>query len=259
MKLVKWVLGAVLCMNVANASSTLEASLVGLSFDYNEYDVAGKWLDSETSGYDDVLGFEMRYHKPIYKSEDFWHNIELGARYIKGETEYNGHLQDLRTGALTPYKTHTDVAISEGWLRYHIQNATSSNEAWVFVGIGYRHWERNLQGPYGYDETYMWPYGEVGLRGRWSDGAYTTGFDASARLAYEPKLDALGMSFDLGQTWGYSVRVPLMYEINPRLSVGVEYMYEWWESGRSNVVGGFFEPDSETKNQWVFFSIGYKF
>lgn len=241
-------------------ASSLEVGLGSVKFDYNEYKDDGTWLDSETSSYNIDGGFiQYDYDLGIFKDDDrkYDQKLELKYSFHLNTTNYDGSLLNG-----TPYKTTTDNYLHQGHIRYKASNKIDTNEIGVFVGLGYRYWDRDILGAAGYLETYEWPYYEAGLSWKWYDGDYFVGIEASYQKAYNPKMYAYlsgGLDFDLGDTKGYKYSIPLGYKINNNWNITLEYTYDEWNIEKSNVVRGFYEPSSETKNRYTYLSLEYKF
>lgn len=250
--------------------SSLEVALGALKFDYNEYLDNGTWLDSETNDGFELNGGFIRYEHSLgeYKDGDFIYDqsLELQYSFHYNKTDYNGYLQNLLTGTLTPYSGSSNNYLHQTHIRYKAVNTKEENNLGLFIGLGYRYWDRDL----GYLETYEWPYYEAGLSWKWYDKGFYLGLEASYQKAYKPTmyLHAYGgLDFDLGKTDGYKFHVPLGYIINDTWSIAVHYIYDKWDISRSNTLQGqtsvgvrsFYEPQSETKNQYTYLSVKYIF
>lgn len=66
-----------------------------------------------------------------------------------------------------------------------------------------------------------------------------------------------GYTYRLKNVYGYKIGIPIEWNVDNRLGLFLLYNYEYWNIGASDNVGGYYEPDSETKNQSV--SVGVKF
>lgn len=248
------------------SASSLEVGIGSVKFDYNEYKDDGTWLDSETNENYKVDGGFIKYDFNLgtVKEEDIKYDqkLELYYNFHINTTNYDGSLQDG-----TPHKSKTDNYLHQGHLRYKAINSVENYEIGLFVGLGYKYWDRDLLGSSGYLETYEWPYYEVGLSWKWYDGKFFMGIDASYQKAYKPTMYAYldgGLDFDLGETKGHKIDIPIGYEIDEQLDVVVHYIYDIWDIEKSNILKGssgksWIEPSSETKNSYVYISLKYKF
>jgi hypothetical protein len=256
----KQILNALILMLTVNTllmADSLKLSVDFLAMDYTEYDSSGSFLDSETSDYGDIAGFEIQYNYRFANGfaggdEDL---IEFSFDYYNGKTDYNGALFSTTTGAmLQPYKNTTDHIIMNPKIRFHEKKRTENYDIGIFTSLGYRYWKRDMQGPYGYMEEYKWFYADIGLDMTISDGNWHLGLESAYQQAIAPTMDAhLGntMSFDLGNTAGYYLKIPLSYDVNKYYSIECSYQYDYYKIKKSNIVNGYFEPESETKNQIV--------
>jgi hypothetical protein len=250
------------CFLASLNASQLELGYGGLKFDYTETSSNGTWLDSETSGYGDLKGGYIKYVHDLGKIWSYEQSVEGYYSFHEGFGAYDGHLQNSITGSLTPYETTTWHEILQMHLRYKIENNVGESRVGWFLGLGNRAWDRDIQGPFGLLEEYEWNYGEIGLSGTWYENGFFTGFELSYQEALNPTMKAHingGLDFDLGKTNGYKVRIPFGYNIDKAWSVSLNYVLDVWEIEQSNVVGGFVEPASETKNSYAYVALSYNF
>jgi len=261
----KRLLTSILAVSSLALADEIKFGVNYLKMDYVETSKEGKFLDSEKSEYKDIGGFNLSYtkHLTTLKQEKQLTSLELSLRYFKGDTKYDGFLQSTITGQIiSPYKTLTNNEIIEPKIRIK-QTAYSSNyDASIFVSYGYRQWERVITGPYGLKEIYDWQYYDVGISGTFYDGSWDIGFEIAYQEAIKPKMKAYikgGLNFDLGDTKGYYYKIPLGYNFNKNWRLETFYEYNQWKIKASNVVSGFYEPDSTTKNKIIGFNISFIF
>lgn len=251
------------CAAISSAlCAEIDVGVGGVDFDYNEYSQNGTWLDSESSSYSDINAFYLSYKDIFLKSSTKEHIYQISCSYAKGKTDYNGYIQNIQTGVLTPYKSSTDNAVTNLFVRYILQYDFVKYKTGVFASIGYRDWRRDSNSIYGYNERYHWPYGQIGIMTRWDDRGFGTGFDVAYQRAVNPKMKADlmdGMRFDLGTTDGFNLAIPLYYRYSNGLKIGIKFEYDMWDIEKSNVVNGFVEPRSETRNKIFYANIGYEF
>lgn len=262
--MIKWLLTLFLITTISNAD-TIKIGGSSLKMDYVETDRSGSFLDSETTSWDQIGGVELGYSKPMGKGHGGADEsaLELNLRYLKGESNYNGFLQSSTGTILSPYSTTTDIEIFEPELRWVETKHTQKFDVSSFVSLGYRYWLRdNSHDPFGYKEEYKWKYFNLGIKSLFHDKNWDIGFEIAYQRAIDPTLFADingGLNFDLGVTDGYYYKIPLIYHIDDKYSLELSYKYDYWKIRESNVVGGFYEPESKTKNQIIAFSIVIKF
>lgn len=66
-------------------------------------------------------------------------------------------------------------------------------------------------------------------------------------------------TFDLGRTWGCSVGVPFVYNITDDFALISDYSYGYTKINKSNVVAGYFEPESKNYSHTVDIGFRYSF
>jgi hypothetical protein len=267
----KKLLIAMCILNISLYADSLELGLGSVKFDYNEYTEDGTWLDSEKNlNYMLDGGFiKYDYDLGVVREEDIQYDqkLELYYSFHLNTTNYNGSLSDG-----SPHQTNTDNTLHQGHLRYKAINSIENYQVGIFVGLGYRYWDRNILGDSGYLETYEWPYYEAGLSWKWSDGNFFMGIDASYQKAYKPTMIAYtknktnigkDLDFDLGETKGRKLSIPIGYKMNTNWNIIVKYVYDEWKIEKSNVLqtatSPRYEPSSKTKNRYTYISLEYIF
>ena len=226
-----------------------------LQMDYIERDRNNNFLDSEKSDFNDMAGLELEYILDFTTGHGGANDssLEFNFVYFQGKSLYDGFLQP----SGVPFKTTSDMTIYEPRIRW---SEISKNEAYdisVFASIGYRYWIREIGSQYGYREDYKWAYMDVGMKILFHDDLYKNwhlGIEVSYQRAYKPTMYAYlngGLDFNLGTTSGYNIDVPLLYDINKNLSLELSYEYDNWNIDASNIVAGYYEPDSKTKNKII--------
>jgi hypothetical protein len=249
------------CSCISILSSFLSAdefkiSATFLSMDYVESARDGSFLDSEKSDFNEISGLELGY-KFIFETGHGGANesaLEVLVDYVQGQSKYDGFLQS--GGALiSKYETKTDNRIIEPSIRWIESKKSNAYDVSIFVSLGYRDWVRDMSSDvYGIKETYKWAYGGIGMNFMFHDGDWHIGLEGDYKKAFLATMNAEfngGMDFDLGDTWGYSVKVPLIWDVSEAISFELSYKYDTWEIGASNVVQGYYEPDSKTKNEII--------
>lgn len=234
---------------------SLSLSVDTTRFDYAETSRTGSLLDTETSDFGDIVGISMRY-------EPRMNGFYLGMSYAEGDTDYIGG-----TTANPTYGSHrttTHNRLFQYDAGYQMTARIDRDNTVPFrLGIGYRGWLRQIGSTatvYGYDELYEWGYFNIGAG--WHTALSPTvsmGIDADYRKAFNAEMyeNWHGYTYRLKNVYGYKIGIPIEWNVDNRLGLFLLYNYEYWNIGASDNVGGYYEPDSETKNQSV--SVGVKF
>lgn len=239
------------------SSYSLSISADTTQFDYAETDYSGQLLDTEKNSFGDIAGFTLSID-PAFSG------FYLTASYSSGETDYIGGT-DLNP-TYGSHRTTTDntvVDYSAGFKSIIPLGMRGEVEMPFKVGLGYREWSRDIrptQSVLGYEEIYDWGYFDIGIGLHYplSPDA-SLGIDASYRKAFNAQMreNLYGITFDLNNVYGYTIAVPLEVALNDSMNLFFQYRYEYWNIGASNIVWGYYEPDSETKNQTL--SAGLRF
>jgi len=236
-------------------ADTLKISADFLSFLYTERDDDGNFLDSEKRDNFALKGFSIDYSHQFANgffggTQDF---IELQTEYIEGNTNYTGSLFSIKTGVrLSTYTTTTTNKLLTTKLRFNETQQTSHYDTKIFCSLGYRYWERNILGPYGYKEQYKWIFADIGVGILIHDKAWHIGVESAYQYAFQPTMQATLQgtpTFDLGHTYGYYYEIPLQYDLNKNYTVEIAYRYDYYKINKSNTVNNLYEPQSETKNK----------
>ena len=259
--MVKKLLLVIFILKISLYGSSLEVGLGSVNFDYNEYGEDGTWLDGEkNSKYELDGGFvKYEYDLGMVKDEDMTYDqiLELYYSFPFNTTKYDG---------LTPYKGKTVNYLHQGHVRYKAINKVENHQVGIFIGLGYRYWNRDILGSDGYLETYEWPYYETGLSWKWYVGDFFMGIEASYQKAYKPTMIAytknnvkIGKDLDLGETKGRKFSIPIGYKINNNLNIIVKYVYDKWNIEKSNILQIATKPSIETKNRYTYVSLEFLF
>jgi opacity protein-like surface antigen len=233
----------ILALAVAWAFWAYPAAAVGRQ--YIEVGLGYRWFDyeeelepplrSNETGRLPSARFAYGYQgvdNPIY--------AELSFRYTAQSTDYDGTTQ-----SGTPVKDSSDNT----WWNYEflagyiVRNVLDSPIRVIpYSGVGYKVWERNLNGSSPYSEEYAWFYLPVGVRVEVPvTPEFTFGVDASVRIMFggimqldfdEPAYDE--PELNLGNRVGYKLQMPMSYLVNSRFSVMVNPWYEYTRFGASD-------------------------
>jgi hypothetical protein len=79
-------------------------------------------------------------------------------------------------------------------------------------------------------------------------GKDTIGVSAEYHQAFSPQMNSNKFgTFDLGRSDGFSIIVPWEHTLSPVWALKFSYMYQTWNINKSDINGGYVEPDSESK------------
>lgn len=132
-----------------------------------------------------------------------------------------------------------------------------------FIKTGYREWKRELSTIQ--KESYNWLYYGIGIEGNyyinhtWQMGISIYGFNT-----YKPTMKSFNstqpnLKFDLGNTKGYILSLPIAYKFNENMKIITDIGLEKIIINKSNSIAGFYEPESTSHNSFVKIGIEYKF
>lgn len=210
--------------------------------------------------YDEVL-------TPPAKSHEFGflYGLQVGYQYIEpccyywgadlrssiGVTVYDGSLQNLNTGEISPYRNNTYNFFLNAEVRFGKTYRIGRSLLIPFVGIGYHNWFRGAapNNPYGYDEQYDWEYAAVGLRTEYEINCYwTIGLNLKLLQMINGQMyssDLNDAAFRLGNVPQYEVEIPLTYTLSRPMGIVdqisfVPY-YRNQNIGQSNVQTAFLD------------------
>jgi len=235
-------------------ADTYNVYLYSVKVKYQEKD-NGKVIDGEYNKFGDVTGLGVVYTNT--SSSIPW--------YIKGElaggrTEYKG-----ATWGGTPIDfKHGGVGILELQTGVYLTPISA-------IYVGYRSWKRGKSdNPGDYDETYYWSYIGISNEAYQKFNKIGIGVKVYANYAINPKMQAyLGNSpiLKLGKTYGYGGEFKINYYTPWNLIVNCFYRYDYWHITKSDLTpmtsGGsvyyIYEPDSDTKNQYIGIGILQRF
>ena len=236
-----------------------------IKFNYVEKE-NGKFLNSETCSYSKYPGIIFS----ITEKNEFLYNISI--EYNKGETTYIGS-----TWGGTPLKSISknsflyNLSLKIGYLFYEDKtNLGTIGKVYPVIGIGYRFWNRGKSNYIGdYDEEYSWKYFLIGSIFDIDMSIYSFGLNIQYQQGIDSKLKAdlfNGLTFKL-KTKGYKIEVPLKIELYNNYGITLKYVYDYWKVtdstkeiitvGNENYI--VYEPNSETKNNYLSIGIYYNF
>jgi hypothetical protein len=246
---------------------TLSAGYAGEHFHYGESigDQEHGWLN----------GF---YVGTNYKSQSNvlgLGNLDLGLKYtyLGGSINYDGSQINLITNQTTPWSTDTSESISNIQFKGGFDQALSNNiSVGEYLSLGYRYWNRHIEGVGGYTEDYNNGYIGLGAKAAymWND-KLSTGIDAE--INWSPAWSSINYmsspygDYDMGSAYNLKVEVPVSYNVTQQLSVNLTPYYSYWHfnssSAQNTVIDGIpvtsYEPSSETNSAGLNVGVSYRF
>lgn len=258
MKLLALFLVISVTVSVYAVEIVIKATSVG--FDYME-NQTGVNLDSEESEFLKFNGIEVGIHGSKYTQKKMKLINDLDFSYMQGDTKYIGAYLNDPSGQYgdlisTTHNKLWDLKYQAGASFLVYKNLYLGGQA----GIGYREWSRKLSNIQ--TETYTWAYGIFGLR---SDLMINNNSELSLvfnwQIAQNPEMHSTyhDSVFDLGATDGYCLNLRWNYGLSPHMGVQFDYVYDKWEIQSSNVINNYYEPHSNTNNEYVKVGFVYKF
>jgi len=196
--------------------------------------------------------------------------------YTYSHTKYDGTTQ---TGTPITTTTHNYILDIEATLGFIALRPSFSPLLLIpYIGFGYRHWYRGLVNNNSYYEVYSWYYLPIGCRGEYFlTPVITVGLDISYWKMMGGKikvaLSRLDSGYndpesDLGNKYGYKIKIPVKYRFRPRWNLMVEPWYEYFKIGRGETFdityngslwGRGYEPPSRTCQYGITVAVQYIF
>lgn len=251
--MIKLSLAAILILPIAAQAFDLTIGLKtgSTSFDYSEYGSDGSLLDTEfkkltegrilnSSGVD----LTISANSGILLKKNF---VNIGYDYSSFQTKYTGSLL-FGGGGYGSVISSTANTVDNYFIKYgEGTNLTKNLSSDLTIGIGFKEWDRKLSTIQ--DEVYSFKYFTLGNNYSYKlTKNLSTGIGLEGFYAISPEMKAItagtNITFDLGKTYGYSIKVPLEYKVD-KITLFTEYEYGYQNINKSNVVSGFYEPDSE--------------
>ena len=221
---------------------------------YKEY-INSYVIDKEDSNFNDINGFKFRYVKNLGK---FIFIPEIS--YLRGNTIYNGFNQNLNSISFKEYGVYIKKIKAD--IGYKI-----NKNLYGLIGLGVRIYNRgkgNLKGDY--NEKYNFKFYELGFLVKKIIKKIKIGIRFLYHKAFYSKLKVFLQNnpiYNLYNTKGFDFEIPVEYKISKNISFLIEYDYEYWKSEKSNIVFinniPTFEPNNETKNEYLNIGIKYQF
>lgn len=186
----------------------------------------------------------------------------IRAAYYAGDIDYDGQTQ---SGDAINSSSNQKIRDISALAAYRLPFSSTPRTS-LYVGGGYRHWQRDIQSVgsiSGLDETYRWWSAQTGLNLQWRRGASLWVLDGRLTRTLDPQVDVDfhhtfdSASLDLGERWGWITELAWRHRISPRLSAGLKAFYESWDIGKSELetltvndtpAGSVFQPRIENRN-----------
>ncbi len=187
--------------------------------------------------------------------------LRLAANLTIGQTLYDGAIRDSRSGEITPYQDRTDHVI--------VDIASLFHAGFVYGGVGYHRWERQLAS---YIENYSWGYVPLGLRFSFDPNLDCSfAVDVGAEFMFSGTIEIPpGGAFithgqaPLGNRTGWHIKGDLIYEPSESMSIQISPWYRYFAIGQSEPFSlttfeskkmTVYEPDSATHQFGVSISV----
>jgi hypothetical protein len=231
-----------------------------LSQFYREADPSGQVadgvLDTERG---DISGMALQAEWQGHWTRGVTIPLWVQAAYSRtpGQTDYQGHLQELGVGIIAPYSTVTHNALRTLSLRLGVPlglgadaggaSAVQLTPYWEWLD---RRWQREVVSNPSYGETYALQAASLGLRAQWRvapqwvlESWGSTGWQYHTNL----RVPELGFSAALGHNSINQYGVGAQYDFSPRYSLDLGWQQTRYRSSESAVVNGLLEPASRTR------------
>lgn len=222
----------------------------------------GATLDTENGWITSLGGGASVLVRPSARSLFNNMYMRLDAQVSFGETDYDGGLQDLNTGDITPYKTTTKNIISNVAFKLGYAIPLGRKAMVVpYAEYGYRLWGRESMGPYGYTEDYHHSTIMAGAMFQYSPAArWVWSLSAQAGSTFSPEMRTGGENFKLRREAAFAGEARASYAMTKQMAVFGGLSYNQFRYGESDVQpSGFMEPDSLTREYRTSLGIAYTF
>jgi hypothetical protein len=260
MKKVLYGIGLLGTLLFAEPSMEFSLSYVGMNMDYKEYDRNGVLLDSEESGYSDIVGYEMAYG--YYLDKESMVNLEFMS--LSGDTKYVGSYLSSNAG-YGSVVSRTYNEIKDIYLGYsRTQLSSYGVEFYGGLGIGYRYWLRELSAAQ--IEEYEWYSIRASAGVVYEHRDFSISLIGEYQYGIDPTMTATGISdkFKLNSADIMELSIPLRYHINKSFDLACSYTFTRQKIEESNLVfdsaaRGYVEPDSTAYNQYLKVGVVFKY
>ncbi len=254
--------------DIKAANNLLTVQAMVLNVDYGETDSTGKLLDTEQGR---IQG-RMFAFSGMAGNGNFYYQLQYNRN--EGQTDYVG-------GTISPPSPYGSVLSVSGArvTDYGLRLGKGYDYAYPeprggyarmltpYLELGRHEWFRGVNA----GETYTHNYYALGLMWQLSDAAsrlvYTLNvmagrtvgawIDVEPSTAYSPPIPALNVA--LGSAPVYRAGIALDYALTAGLHLKAGVDIERFSYGRSEVVGGYYEPDSTTTLLKYMAGLGFAF
>ena len=228
--------------------------------------------------------YSFKYEEPGYMEEEgMFYGIAFGAiyrewvsdyprqtlsdnkmmvrgegRFAFGEVDYDGAVQDITTGEITPLTINgIDDFVLEGRLLFGPEWLGENTLNTLYAGIGYRYLNDDPSfHPAGYERESNYYYVPIGFE---IDTDLQAGWSWAGRIEYDFLLWGMQKSHlsdihpilpdvenDQKSGYGYRVSIKIQYK-SKDVILAIEPFFRYWDIDKSDVkFGGIFEPANET-------------
>lgn len=253
---------------IQHANNQVSVQLGSHSLDYREIDNYGRTgtdtLNTE-KGRHTSMGLTAVSQGTQFGVSDVY--LSARVNYWKGSTDYNGYLQSMTDAgaSLIPFQNTTDNATLDVGLKagrtFHLNDLVKGAALTPYAAYGYRSWERDLTGPYGYVETYNHHTVGAGVLAQY---AATDKLVLSADLTVAKMLSAKMKTsdygdFELQRRSQTTVALGVDYAVTPKVHLSAGMSLSKFKYGESAVNNGMLEPDSKTTERSYLVGVGYSF
>ncbi len=264
--MVRLFVSLVFLVSVIHAGGMVELFLLTRSIDYKEYAPTGELLDSESSDFMDIYGFEIGYGHLFKTSDSFATKVDVRYRRVEGESLYVGAVlgSDEPYGSLVSTTRNTISDFSLMIKEIYIYNEYVNFKGGV--GFGRHRWERTLSSVQ--NEIYGWYPIQLEIGGMFvfepaSVLAFDFGLTYEKGLSPYMRLEDPAIDFTLGGVECLEASLYGIYTITGKWSFIGGYTYRRQSITRSDLIeselGTVYEPDSTDYQQEFKVGIGYSF
>jgi hypothetical protein len=185
--------------------------------------------------------------------------LNLKVQAVTGQTDYRGGLQQLG-GPTIPYNStnHSDIYTVDGQMG-HAFAVSDSVMLIPLIDMGYRYWDRDIQGTGGYTELYQNGEAKGGLMVQYSPLPKWV-FTASglAGITFDPELHANGNFYNLGAQTVWQVGGKVGYTFTKYFEATTSVEFKDFGYGASGLASdGSYEPNSYTHEINTMLGIAY--
>jgi len=246
--------------------SSLEFGIMYYYYDYKEVNEPPPFKSTESGWLPGIyLGYEYKKPSDVY--------TKIYGHIAGGDLNYDGSAST-PSGVTFPFSYDSSHFFFkfEGDIGYTVP-ISDKLLLIPYTGYGYRYWRRgeteNIRGVWTYKEIYTWNYIPVGVKLDYAlDKRWSIGGNAAVHFMFGGRMTAYfseissslsDYEFDLGNKPGYYIEAPVRYRFDNSWSFNFTPWYQYSEIGKSNYIGTYHEPDSETHQYGFNLGVSYLF